>query len=173
MASNITKTWTPSLAFCLDYKNTFFPEQFLSAASFEQALLCDIPLIRKTTCEWKILKKTAYKKQKSEACLGSYAISKTEFFVTFVNGFQLLSFVNGFHKEIHLRYYRGPRSIFDLLWILWEWSKLAPSYPTLLRLQKQLNIITHQTRDQTAIDLFASLFFFRGSVFIIGTRLLQ
>ena len=36
-------------------------------------------------------KENSLKKQKSEACLGSYAMSKMEFFVTFINGFQLLT----------------------------------------------------------------------------------
>ena len=95
-----------------------------------------------------------YKKQKSEGCPGSYAISKMKFFVTFVNGFQLLTNVT-------------KKSILDITGVLdppliyYEYCEsgqnLAPPSPTLLRLQKQLNIVTHQTRDQIAIDLFLFL----------------
>ena len=101
-----------------------------------------------------------YKKQKSEACLGSYAISKMEFFATFVNGFQLLTNVT-------------KKSILDITGVLdppliyYEYCKsgqsFAPPFPTLLRLQKQLNIFIHQTRDQTAIDLFLFLLVFSSS----------
>ena len=85
-----------------------------------------------------------YKKQKSEACLGSYTVSKMKSFVTFVNGFQLLTNVT-------------KKSILDITGVLesplffYEYREgdqnLAPPSPTLLRLQKQLNIVTHQTRD--------------------------
>ena len=74
-----------------------------------------------------------------------------KFFTTFANGFQLLTNVT-------------KKSILDITGVLdpsliyCEYCKsgqnLAPPSATLIKLQKQLNIVTHQTRDQTAIDLF-------------------
>ena len=101
-----------------------------------------------------------YKKKKSEARLGSSAISKMKFFVTFFNDFQLLTNVT-------------KKSILDITGVLdpsliyCEYCKsgqnLAPPSATLIKLQKQLNIVTHQTRDQTAIDLFLFLLVFSSS----------
>ena len=83
-----------------------------------------------------------------------------KFFVTFVNSFQLLTNVT-------------KKSILDITWVLdppliyheycESCQNLAPPSPTLLRLQKQLNIVTHQTRDQIAIDLFLFLLVFSSS----------
>ena len=114
----------------------------------------------------------AYKKQQSEVCLGSYAVSKIDFFITFVNGFQLLTNVT---KKCVLAIAGAldPRLTDTQSYKFYnEYFKsgqnLAPPSPPLLREQKQLNILTHQTRDQTAIDLFLVLLLFSSSAEVLS-----
>ena len=87
--------------------------------------------------------------------------------MTFVNGFQLLTNVTK-KSILDITGVLDPPLIDTLNYKFYhEYCKsgqnLAPPSPSLLSEQSQSNIVNHQTRNETAIDLFLSLLVFSSS----------